>query len=40
MRRICVLVAVIVVAVTAHVPAQAPPSAKGEVIVIDGSKNP
>ena len=39
MRRICVLVAVIVVAVTAHVPAQAP-SPTGEVVFIDGSKNP
>jgi hypothetical protein len=39
MRRICVLVAVIVGAATAHVPTQAP-SAKGEVVVIDGAKNP
>lgn len=39
MRRICVLVAVIVVAATAHVPTQAP-SGQGEVVVIDGSKNP
>ena len=39
MRRICVLVAVIVIAVTAHVHAQAP-SGRGEIIVIDGSKNP
>ena len=39
MRRICVLVAVIVIAVTAHVHAQAP-SGREELVIIDGSRNP
>jgi hypothetical protein len=39
MRRICVLVAVIVVAVTAHVQTQTPPRPE-DIIVIDGSKSP
>jgi len=39
MRRFCVLVAVIVIAATAHVRPQTPPRPE-DIVVIDGSKNP
>lgn len=39
MRRICVLLAVIVIAVTAHVHSQTPPRSE-DIIVIDGGKSP
>ena len=39
MRRICVLLAALVVAVSAHVHSQTPPHPE-EIIVIDGGRNP